>query len=102
MLYADYGEALALAAQRVTPEAKDAFEKALARDKAEPRARYYLALAKGEAGDLVGALADWQKLFDESPADAPWRAVLARHIAAARQALEAEDQSDEHTVPPAP
>jgi cytochrome c-type biogenesis protein CcmH len=100
--YADYGEALALAAERVTPEAKDAFEKALARDEKEPRARYYLALAKSEAGDLAGALADWQALFDESPADAPWRAVLARHMAAARQALEAEDESDAHTVPPAP
>lgn len=101
-IHADYGEALALAAQRVTPAAKDAFEKALARDKTEPRARYYLALAKGEAGDLAGALADWQTLFDESPEGAPWRPVLARHIAAARQALEAEDETSEHTVPPAP
>jgi cytochrome c-type biogenesis protein CcmH len=101
-IYADYAEALALAAGRVTPEAKEAFAQALARDKTEPRARYYLALAKSEAGDLEGALDDWQKLFDESPADAPWRAVLARHIAAARQALEAQVKSEETTVPPAP
>lgn len=101
-LYADYGEALALAAEQVTPEAKAAFEQALALDKTEPRARYYLALAKADAGDLEGALADWQALLDESPPDAPWRAVLARHIAAARQALSAPDTSGQSTIPPAP
>jgi cytochrome c-type biogenesis protein CcmH len=101
-LYADYGEALVLAEGYVTEAAKRAFADALARDAKEPRARYYLALAKSEAGDIRSAYAEWLALLEDSPKDAPWRSVLARQIAAARQALGAEDAQETSTIPPAP
>lgn len=101
-LYADYGESLVLAEGHVSEEAKGAFAEALVRDGREPRARYYLALAKSEAGDLRAAYAEWLALFKESPKDAPWRSALARQIAAARQALEAPDAPETSTIPPAP
>ena len=67
------GEATVLAAQgAVTPPAQDAFRKALAADPADPRARYYLAVAKDQAGDQKGAMADWIALLKSAPADAPW------------------------------
>ncbi len=46
------GEATVLAADgSVTPAAEDAFKRAVAADPADPRARYYLAVAKDQRGD---------------------------------------------------
>lgn len=56
----------------VTPQALGLFGQALERDPTDPRARYFLALARQQAGDLRGALARWQDLMKDSPADAPW------------------------------
>jgi cytochrome c-type biogenesis protein CcmH len=71
------GEALTIAAGgTVTPQAREAFQRAVAADPANARARYFLARAKDQAGDRAGAVADYQALVDESPADAPWRAVV--------------------------
>ncbi len=68
-----YGEALVEAASGVvTEDAVRAFESALERQPDEPRAQYYLALARAQAGDEAGALARWQALAAASPADAPW------------------------------
>ena len=84
----DWGEAQVLAADgKVTAEAKQAFETALADKDSAPRSRYYLALAKMQAGDAKGALQDWVDLEAESPADADWLPLLRRRIAdAARTA----------------
>jgi cytochrome c-type biogenesis protein CcmH len=82
-----YGEALTqLAGGTVGPEAATAFRRALAAEPGEPRARYYLGLMKAEAGELEQAIADWRALLAETAADAPWRALLERSIAAAEQA----------------
>ena len=76
-----FGEALVLAADGiVTPEAKAAFTKAIAEDAADPRARYFLAVAKDQAGDRRGALNDWVALLNEAPADAPWAAELRTFV----------------------
>ncbi|HEY5070513.1 MAG TPA: c-type cytochrome biogenesis protein CcmI [Caulobacteraceae bacterium] len=81
------GEALTLAAGgRVTPAARTAFGSALAGDPADPRARYFLAMAKDQSGDHAGALADWVALLKSAPPDAPWagevRAFVERTAAA--------------------
>jgi cytochrome c-type biogenesis protein CcmH len=78
---ADYlsaqGEATVLAAQgSVTPAAEGAFRKALAADPADPRARYYLAVARDQAGDHEGAMNDWIALLKSAPPDAPWAAEV--------------------------
>lgn len=67
------GEATVLAAQgQVSHDAQNAFRKALAADPADPRARYYLAMAKDQAGDTKGAMDDWIVMLRTAPADAPW------------------------------
>jgi cytochrome c-type biogenesis protein CcmH len=67
------GEATVLASNgQMTPPAATAFRKALAIDPADPRARYYLAVAKDQAGDHAGAMADWIAMLKTAPAGAPW------------------------------
>ena len=81
-----YGEALIQLAQgTVGPDAATAFRRALAADPKDPRARYYLGLMAAEAGELDQALAAWRDLLAETAAEAPWRALLERSIAAAEQ-----------------
>lgn len=80
-LYAARGEALTAAAGRVTPEAKAAFDSALALDPGEPRARYYSGLAQEQAGRPRDALETWRALAEDTPADAPWRPTLESDFA---------------------
>lgn len=71
------GEALVQAASgTVSPEARAIFAKVNKVDPAEPRARYFLALAKGQSGDRRGALDDFVALLNSAPADAPWAPEL--------------------------
>jgi cytochrome c-type biogenesis protein CcmH len=86
-LAAEYAEARVMAAGgMVDAIAKGLFEALLRAEAGDPQARYYLALARGQAGDLAGALADWRALLADTPSDAPWRATLERQIAAAEAA----------------
>lgn len=67
------GEATVLAAEgSVTPAAEAAFNRAVAADPGDPRARYYLAVAKDQRGDRDGAMNDWIALLKSAPPDAPW------------------------------
>ncbi len=76
-----YGEAQVMAAAgQVTAPSLAAFQAALGKDTAEPRARYYLALADAQNGKLHEALDQWIKLENESGADAPWRKSLSERI----------------------
>lgn len=77
-----YGEALLMEAEGiVTPRARAALAKALAGDPANKAARYYLALGEAQAGDAAAAIAAWQKLAAEEPADSPLRPELKARIA---------------------
>jgi len=80
---------------QITVAAKMAFDAAVALDPGEPRARFYLALAKAQEGRLDEALADWVKLEAESSAEAPWRAAVTAQIEQAA----AELGLDPATVP---
>jgi cytochrome c-type biogenesis protein CcmH len=80
---ADLGEAETAAANGVvTAEAKAAFERAVARDAREPKARYFLGLAAEQDGKGDDAAAIWRSLLAEAPAGAQWvgfvRGALAR------------------------
>jgi len=82
-----YGEALTqLADGQVTPDAAIALRKGLAADPADPRSRFYLALAEAEAGRIDEAVAAWNQLLADAPADADWRALVEQTIAAAERA----------------
>lgn len=76
------GEALVMSSdgQQVPADAAAAFRKALALDKTDPRARYFLAVQKDISGDHQGAINDWFALLEDTPADAPYAADIRRVI----------------------
>lgn len=78
----DLGEALVyLANGIVTAEARETFQRALALDSKDARARYFVGLAFEQEGKPEEALAIWQTLLADAPADAPWLPVVQRAIA---------------------
>ncbi|MBI1205664.1 MAG: c-type cytochrome biogenesis protein CcmI [Azospirillum sp.] len=82
------GEALTVANQgTVSAEALDAFAQAVAKQPDEPRARFYLSLAKAQSGDLKAALDGWSALLAGSPADAPWVPTVRERIEETAQRL---------------
>ena len=77
------GEALVAAADNVvTAEAKSAFERAVALDGENVKARYFLGVAAEQDGRPADAAAIWRAMLAGAPADAPWvefiRSELAR------------------------
>jgi len=79
----DLGEALAAASDgMVTAEAKDLFERAVASDPHEAKARYFLGLAAEQDGKADAAAAIWRSLLADAPPAAQWtefvRGALAR------------------------
>ncbi|MFV3127414.1 c-type cytochrome biogenesis protein CcmI [Niveispirillum sp. KHB5.9] len=74
-------EALTMSADGVVgAEAVELFTAALAGDAMDARARYYLGMARLQAGDIRGALDRWTALVGDSPADAPWLPTVRERI----------------------
>jgi len=79
---ADLGEALAGAAGGVvTSEAKAEFERAIALNADEIKARYFLGLAAEQDGRSAEAASIWQAMLAKAPADAPWRPLVRAALA---------------------
>ena len=75
------GEArVAMADGQVSEDARQAFRSAIGLDPRDPRARFYLGLARAQDGDLKGAIDDWLSLEADSGPDAPWRPMLAERL----------------------
>ena len=75
-----YAESMTLAnGNKVPVAARVIFEQVLT-GHPDPRARYYLALAKAQSQDFEGALADWAHLHAESPPGAGWLPMVRRDI----------------------
>lgn len=92
----DLGEALTAAAGGViTADAKAEFERALALDSDDPKARYFTGLAAEQDGRNADAAAIWRAMLDKGPEDATWRptveAALARVSGGSQPSLEALD-----------
>jgi cytochrome c-type biogenesis protein CcmH len=64
----------------VDSNSEDAFRKAQEIDVDHPGARYYLAVLQAQKGNEKEALDSWILLYQESPADAPFIALLERRI----------------------
>jgi cytochrome c-type biogenesis protein CcmH len=81
-IWSALGEARVMASRTdpMPPAAVDAFNRAVALDAKDPRARYFLAVKRDLTGDHAGAVGDWLALLADTPADAPWRADLVRTI----------------------
>ncbi len=76
------GEALVGAANGiVTVEAKQRFERALALDPHEPKARYFIGLADEQDGNRDGAASKWRALLADAPAEAPWVSFVRQSLA---------------------
>lgn len=80
--WSSLGEAKVLTGPGDVPaDARLAFEKAIALDPKDPRARYFLAVDKDLSGDHRGAVDGWLALLTDTPAGAPWEADVRRLIA---------------------
>ena len=77
-----YGEALVSAqGGQVSDEAAQAFRAALKLDPKEPASRFFLGDALAAHGDKTGALALWNGLLAEAPANSPLHQALVDRIA---------------------
>jgi cytochrome c-type biogenesis protein CcmH len=65
----------------VTADARAAFERALKLDPKSVAARFYLAIALGQDGRKEDALAAWQALLKDAPADAAWAPIARQWVA---------------------
>jgi cytochrome c-type biogenesis protein CcmH len=81
-LWSALGEARVMASdsEPMPAAASEAFDKAIALDANDPRARYFLAVRKDIGGDHRGAIDDWFALLSDTPRGAPWEADLRRTI----------------------
>jgi cytochrome c-type biogenesis protein CcmH len=82
VLWSSLGEAIVMASEHdpMPKDAVTAFETAISKDKADPRARYFLAVRKDLTGDHQGAIDDWFALLADTPPGAPWESDLRRTI----------------------
>ncbi|MBI1778211.1 MAG: hypothetical protein HYR63_22980 [Proteobacteria bacterium] len=97
-LNAVYGQALVAAADGlVTSAAEAAFRKG----GDDPRSRYYLALARAQAGESSAAYDGWLSLLADSPSDAPWYdLVRSKLIEVARPLGRPVPPTDRAEAPP--
>jgi cytochrome c-type biogenesis protein CcmH len=87
-LHSALGEALVMASDGIVgPEARAAFDQALALDAADARARFYGGLAMLQRGERQSALDTWIGLIEDAPADAPWLPDLRQRTAALAEDL---------------
>ncbi|MFC4174669.1 c-type cytochrome biogenesis protein CcmI [Microvirga sp. GCM10011540] len=97
----NYGEAMVLAGNGlISSEAQAAFEKAVALDKATPKARFYLAKAAEQDGRTDKAKAAYEELLAVSPADAPWTPLVKEQLARLGAPQAAPAQSGEPQMGP--
>jgi len=96
-----YGELLVgSAGGEVTDPASELFTRAVAADSNRIKARYYLALAAAQHGDLAQAVAGWKALEADAPAEAPWRAAVVELRQEAERRLAGGSAADQ--PPPTP
>ena len=85
--YANLGEVLAAArGGTISPEAHDALMQALAIDRDEPRARFYLGLEQSQLGNAEAAIAIWRDLAADATDSAPWLDLVMREISRTAEA----------------
>ncbi len=85
---AGFAEALVLANNGlIVPDARRAYERLLKVDPERTEARFWLALAKEQDGDLAGGIADLEEILKSAPADAPWRSLVEGKLSEMRTAL---------------
>ncbi len=85
---AGLGEALATASGGlVTPEAREAFSRALVLDPVNEKARFFTALGVAQGGDFETASEAWRALLPELQEDSPWREPTELALAEAAERM---------------
>jgi cytochrome c-type biogenesis protein CcmH len=83
--HAGAAEAQILAAGGVvTASARESLAAALALEPANPRARFFMAMAQEQDGQLPAAIASLESLLADAPAEAPWTAPVKERLQALR------------------
>jgi cytochrome c-type biogenesis protein CcmH len=101
-LHSALGEALAMASDGIVgPEARTAFDQALALDPGDARARFYGGLAMLQRGERQDALDTWIGLVEDTPAEAPWLPDLRQRTAALAEDLGLDPERALPASPPA-
>ena len=96
-----YGELLVgSGGGQVTDAAAALFTRAVAADGNRIKARYYLALAAAQHGDLAEAVAGWKALEADAPAGAPWRQTVVELRQEAERRLAGGTAADQPQDPP--
>ncbi|MCC5778158.1 c-type cytochrome biogenesis protein CcmI [Nitratireductor sp. B36] len=81
-LKAALGEAMVGAARgMVTADAEGVFEQALALDPNEPKARFFLGLARAQEGATEDARTIWRGMLENLPDASPWREAAQQAMA---------------------
>jgi cytochrome c-type biogenesis protein CcmH len=81
-LWIGLGNALVDHSNGLTPPADFAFRRAAAIDPAHPAPPFFYGLALARSGNPAGAVAVWQSILDNAPADASWRPLVEAGVAA--------------------
>jgi cytochrome c-type biogenesis protein CcmH len=90
------GEALVAASNGVvTKDAKAAFDRAVALDPRDVKARYFLGIAAEQDGEPNGAAAIWRGMLAEAPPDAPWADFVRQALARVEGAAPSRGPSEE-------
>lgn len=74
------GEYLRIANGRISPEAKAAFERALAHDDKSQPALFYLGLEAAERGSASEAKQFWSRIVENAKPNDPWRIPAERRL----------------------
>jgi cytochrome c-type biogenesis protein CcmH len=83
---AGLGEALAAEqGGMVTADAEAAFEKALALDPKDAKARFFLATARAQQGKTDEAAREWNAMLADLPQNSPWHGAAEQALAAVGQ-----------------
>ncbi|MCR4268378.1 c-type cytochrome biogenesis protein CcmI [Nitratireductor sp. ZSWI3] len=81
-LQAALGEVITARAQGlVTADAEAAFQEALALDVQNPKARFFIALARAQEGMMDDARDAWRAMQADLPEGSPWREAAAQALA---------------------
>ena len=81
-LWVGLGNALSDHARTLTPAAKFAYQRAAELAPGHPAPRFFLGLALARSGEPQQALAIWQEILADAPADASWRPFVEDGVAA--------------------
>lgn len=84
---AGLGEArINMAGGRIADDARAAFAMALKHDGANPKARFFMAMASAQDGHMGEAVAGWTRMRDDLPEGSPWHNAAEQALVQAGQA----------------